>query len=56
MCLKNYLILNTLYSILLDADKSDAVIQNFNQFTKRQTISDRLVDVINLKLFFLNRR
>lgn len=49
---KNYLILNTLYSILLDADKSDAVIQDFNQFTKRQTISDRLVDVYKSKTIF----
>ncbi len=48
----NYLILNTLYSILLDADKSDAVIQDFNQFTKRQTISDRLVDVYKSKTIF----
>lgn len=49
---KNYLILNTVYSILLDADKSDAVIRDFNQFTTRQTISDKLVDIYKSKTIF----
>lgn len=49
---KNYLILNTLYSILLDADKSDVVIQDFNQLTRRKTISESLVDIYKSKTIF----
>ena len=42
--LDNYLILNLLYSVLLDADKSDAVIKDISYFTKRQQLNDDLID------------
>lgn len=44
--------MNLLYSILLDADKSDAVLGNINYLNQRYTLSSNLVDVYKSKTSF----
>ncbi|NPV83198.1 MAG: CRISPR-associated helicase Cas3' [Candidatus Aminicenantes bacterium] len=50
--INNYLNLNLLYSILLDADKSDAVLGDINYINQRCTLSSNLVDVFKSKTSF----
>ncbi|WP_245523260.1 CRISPR-associated helicase Cas3' [Thermodesulfobium narugense] len=42
---RNYIKLNFLFSLLIDADKSDVVIGNLDSFTKRNNINPNAVDV-----------
>lgn len=48
----NFITLNLLYSILLDADKSDVVIRDISVFKRRESISGNLVDNYKAKSTF----
>lgn len=50
----NYIMLNLIYSILLDADKSDVVIRDISVFERNVFISSRLVDNYKLQTSFKN--
>lgn len=49
----NYLLLNLLYSILLDGDKSDVVVRDFSHFDRQTgSISANIVDIYKSKQSF----
>lgn len=48
----NFITLNLLYSILLDADKSDVVIKDISVFKRRESISGNLVDNYKIQSTF----
>jgi len=57
--IKNYIILNLLYSLLIDADKTDAVIGNFESL-RRKDFEDRdlvksYLEILNPKQTFINQ-
>lgn len=49
----NYFVLNTAYSVLLDADKSDVVVEDVQVYTTRKKLSANLVDNYKKKVHFL---
>lgn len=48
----NYIILNLLYSLLLDADKSDVVIKDISVFKRKESLSATLVDNYKMQSTF----
>lgn len=52
--IKDYLNLNLLYSILLDADKSDVVINDISVFKRKYHLKEDIVDVYKKNIEFKN--
>lgn len=50
----NYFLINTVYSILLDADKSDVVVQNEQVYSLREKLPASLVDKYKTSVQFPN--